>query len=52
MHARVFPHDGQVVVEDLGSTNGTYLNRNRLSGAMVVQRGDRIQVGNTVLELT
>jgi hypothetical protein len=52
MHARVFPHEGQFVVEDLGSTNGTYLNRNRLSGAMVMQRGDRIQIGNTVLELS
>jgi pSer/pThr/pTyr-binding forkhead associated (FHA) protein len=51
MHARVYPHDGQVVVEDLGSTNGTYLNRNRLSGAMIMQRGDRLQIGNTVLEL-
>jgi pSer/pThr/pTyr-binding forkhead associated (FHA) protein len=51
MHARVFPHEGQFVVEDLGSTNGTYLNRSKLSGAMVLQRGDRIQVGNTVLEL-
>lgn len=52
MHARVYPYDGSYVVEDLGSTNGTYLNRNRLSGAMVMQRGDRLQVGNTVLELT
>jgi hypothetical protein len=51
MHARVYPYDGQTVVEDLGSTNGTYLNRNRLSGAMVMQPGDRVQVGNTVLEL-
>jgi len=51
MHARVYPYDGQTVVEDLGSTNGTYLNRNRLSGAMVMQLGDRVQVGNTVLEL-
>jgi hypothetical protein len=52
MHARVFPHDGQVVVEDMGSTNGTYVNRNRLNGALVLQRGDRVQIGNTVLELT
>jgi hypothetical protein len=51
MHARVFPHDGQVVVEDMGSTNGTYVNRNRLNGALVLQRGDRVQIGNTVLEL-
>jgi hypothetical protein len=51
VHARVYPHEGHYVVEDLGSTNGTYLNRNRLSGAMILQRGDRLQVGNTVLEL-
>ena len=51
MHARVFPHEGQVVVEDMGSTNGTYVNRNKLSGALVLQRGDRVQIGNTVLEL-
>ena len=45
------PADGQVYVEDLGSTNGTYLNRKKVTGPMVMQRGDRLQVGNTVLEL-
>lgn len=52
VHARVFPSDGQWYVEDLGSTNGTYLNRRRVSGPMVVQRRDRLQIGNTVLEMT
>lgn len=51
LHARVFARDGQYLVEDLGSTNGTYLNRNRVSGAMVMKKGDRLQVGNTVMEL-
>ena len=51
LHARVFLRDGQVFVEDLGSTNGTYLNRNKVSGPMVLQRGDKLQIGNTVLEL-
>jgi pSer/pThr/pTyr-binding forkhead associated (FHA) protein len=51
IHARVFARDGQYLVEDLGSTNGTYLNRKKVSGPMVMQRGDRLQVGNTVLEL-
>jgi len=51
IHARVFTRDGQWLVEDLGSTNGTWMNRQRVSGPMVVQRGDRVQVGNTVLEL-
>ena len=50
-HARVSAHSGQYVVEDLGSTNGTYLNRQRVAGPAAVNPGDRIQIGNTVLEL-
>ena len=52
LHARLFLRDGQLLVEDLGSTNGTYLNRAKVSGPTVMQRGDRLQVGNTVLEVT
>lgn len=52
VHARVFHSDGQWYLEDLGSTNGTYLNRNRVAGPMVVKKRDRVQIGNTVLELT
>ncbi len=52
LHARVFNRDGQLLVEDLGSTNGTYLNRTKVAGAMVMNRGDRLQVGNTVLEVS
>jgi pSer/pThr/pTyr-binding forkhead associated (FHA) protein len=51
LHARVFSRDGQFFVEDLGSTNGTYLNRTKVSGPQVMRRGDRLQVGNTVMEL-
>jgi FHA domain len=51
VHARVFHRDGQWYVEDLGSTNGTYLNRRRVAGPMVMKRRDRVQIGNTVLEL-
>jgi pSer/pThr/pTyr-binding forkhead associated (FHA) protein len=51
LHARVFLREGQVYVEDLGSTNGTYLNRRKVTGPMQVQRGDKLQIGNTVLEL-
>jgi pSer/pThr/pTyr-binding forkhead associated (FHA) protein len=52
LHARVFTRDGQLYVEDLGSTNGTYLNRKKVSGPMLVRRGDRLQIGKTVLEVT
>jgi hypothetical protein len=51
LHARVFQRDGTIYVEDLGSTNGTYLNRNKVTGPMVFARGDKLQIGNTVLEL-
>lgn len=51
LHARVFLQDGQVYVEDIGSTNGTYLNRKKVTGPMVLQRGDQLQIGNTILEL-
>ncbi len=51
IHARVFSRDGQTWVEDLGSTNGTFVNRARVAAPTSVQRGDQVQVGNTVLEL-
>jgi len=49
-HARVSTVDGHVVVDDLGSRNGTYLNGARLTQRHTVRPGDRIQVGYTVLE--
>jgi pSer/pThr/pTyr-binding forkhead associated (FHA) protein len=51
IHTRVFTREGKILVEDLGSTNGTYLNRAKVQGPMVMQRGDRLQVGSTVMEL-
>lgn len=50
-HARIFPQDGQWWVEDLGSTNGTYLDRNRLTSPTTVPLGVPVRVGKTVLEL-
>lgn len=49
-HARVFRRDGEVWVEDLGSTNGTYLNTRKLTAPAPLHEGDRLKVGNTVLE--
>jgi hypothetical protein len=51
-HARIFPDpSGQWVVEDLGSTNGTYLDRAKISGPTPVPLGVPIRIGKTVLEL-
>ncbi len=50
-HARVFEKADEVIVEDLGSTNGTYLNKQRVSSPMVVNPGDWLQLGDTIMEL-
>jgi hypothetical protein len=50
-HARLFPQDGQWIVEDLGSTNGTYLDRQKVTQPTPVSAGVPIRIGKTVLEL-
>ena len=50
-HARIFPQDGQWIVEDLGSTNGTYLDRQKVTRPTPVPMGMPIRIGKTVLEL-
>jgi len=51
LHAKVFPAEGGVVIEDLGSTNGTYLNRQRVTTPVLGGPGDRVQLGGIVMEL-
>ena len=51
-HARVFREAGRVVVEDLGSANGTYVNAVRLSEPRILEPGDVVRMGRTTLELT
>ena len=50
-HARLFPADGSWVVEDLGSTNGTYLGTAKVVRPTPVPVGQPIRIGKTVLEL-
>jgi hypothetical protein len=50
-HARLVARGGQWFVEDLGSTNGTYLDRTRVSGPTPVPLGVPIRIGRTSLEL-
>jgi pSer/pThr/pTyr-binding forkhead associated (FHA) protein len=51
MHARLYGQDGAWFVEDLGSTNGTFLNDLRVVQPVEVHAGDVVKVGKTVLEL-
>jgi len=50
-HARLFPQEGGWLVEDLGSTNGTFLGGVRVTEAARVEPGVPVRVGRTVLEL-
>jgi pSer/pThr/pTyr-binding forkhead associated (FHA) protein len=50
-HARLVPQDGQWLLEDTGSTNGTFLGDTKLTAPVVVSIGSRIRIGNNVLEL-
>jgi pSer/pThr/pTyr-binding forkhead associated (FHA) protein len=51
MHARLFAKGGTYMVEDLGSTNGTYLNRRKVTAPTELRRGDQVKIGKTVLEM-
>ncbi len=46
-HARLIPQGDVVVLEDLGSTNGTRLNGEPLAGPQPLHQGDRIQIGDS-----
>ena len=46
-HARLAPHGDVMVLEDLGSTNGTYLNEEPLRGPQPLHAGDRIRIGDS-----
>jgi hypothetical protein len=49
-HVRFYDYDGQPMVEDLGSTNGTFHNGSKLIGTKLLHPGDRVQAGTTVIE--
>ncbi|MGA8977828.1 MAG: FHA domain-containing protein [Pedococcus sp.] len=50
-HAKIMHRDGAWFVEDLGSTNGTFLGGERLTGPVRVEVGTTLRIGKTVIEL-
>lgn len=52
LHARLFRRNEQLWIEDLGSTNGTYVNSEQISQAVRLGKGDLLQIGSTVFEVS
>lgn len=50
-HARVYPGDDGWIVEDLGSTNGTWIDRTRITSPTVLPPGVPLRIGRTTLQL-
>ena len=51
-HAQVAPQGEGYVLHDLGSTNGTYLNGQRIMGPVVLQEGDLAKIGGSQFKFT
>lgn len=50
-HMRLVSQENGIMLHDLGSTNGTYVNGRRVAAPTELKRGDTIQVGKTVMEI-
>lgn len=50
-HARLASDEGDLSIEDLGSTNGTYVNQEMVKGRVHLSRGDVVQVGGVLFEV-
>ena len=50
-HARLYPSEGAWVVEDLGSTNGTWIDRSRITSPTVLPPGAELRIGRTTITL-
>ena len=49
-HAKIYTHNGQVIIQDLGSTNGTFVNGEKIKRVRL-REGDRILIGTSIIKL-
>ena len=52
VHARIYRRDGECYLEDMGSTNGTLLNGQKVTSAVALRGGDRLKIGHSTMELS
>jgi len=52
LHARIYTRGAEFWIEDLGSTNGSFVNGKKLVSPIPLRNGDKIQVGRTVFEVS
>lgn len=50
-HARIYPSEGSWLVEDLGSTNGTWIDRTRITSPTLLTVGAPLRVGRTTIQM-
>ena len=50
-HARIYPAEGSWLVEDLGSTNGTWIDRTRITSPTLLTVGAPLRVGRTTIQM-
>lgn len=50
-HAKIFLHNGEMVIEDMASKNGTYLNNQLLKERKELKIGDEIRIGKSLLKV-
>jgi pSer/pThr/pTyr-binding forkhead associated (FHA) protein len=51
LHLRMSASNGRIVLQDLGSTNGTYVNGRRVTMPTPLNKGDAVQIGKTIMEV-
>ena len=51
VHARVFRRNKETLVEDLASTNGTFVNGERIDKVTRIRKGDTVKFGETVMRV-